>query len=136
MKKVININTHKLFTDITDTVDAMARDWAKSGLVHIYSAHTTSCVRVLENEILSFVDIRFWLDKYTPKDKPENRFSIMGAKMLAAADDIAQFWDRDANPDMAGASMEGFQEFMVKPDREDKIRARLEKERARIHGAL
>ena len=69
-------------------------------------------------------------------DKPENRFSVMGAKMLAAADDIAQFWDRDANPDMAGASMEGFQEFMVKPDREDKIRARLEKERARIHGAL
>ena len=46
--------------------------------------------------------------------------------MLAAADDIAQFWDRDANPDMAGAAMEGFQEFMVKPDREDKIRARLE----------
>ena len=38
-----------------------------------------------------------------------------------------QFWDRDANPDMAGAAMEGFQEFMVKPDREDKIRARLEK---------
>ncbi len=69
-------------------------------------------------------------------DKPTNRFSIMGAKMLAAADDIAQFWDRDANPDMAGAAMEGFQEFMVKPDREDKIRARLEKERARIHGAL
>ena len=69
-------------------------------------------------------------------DKPENRFSIMGAKMLAAADDIAQFWDRDANPDMAGAAMEGFQEFMVKTDREDKIRARLEKERARIHGAL
>ena len=68
--------------------------------------------------------------------KPENRFSIMGAKMLAEADDIAQFWDRDANPDMASASMEGFQEFMVKPDREDKIRARLEKERARIHGAL
>ena len=60
----------------------------------------------------------------------------MGAKMLAAADDIAQFWDRDSNPDMASAAMEGFQEFMVKPDREDKIRARLEKERARIHGAL
>jgi multiple sugar transport system substrate-binding protein len=60
----------------------------------------------------------------------------MGAEMLAAADDIAQFWDRDANPDMAGAAMEGFQEFMVKPDREAKIRTRLEKERARIHGAL
>ena len=69
-------------------------------------------------------------------DKPTNRFSVMGAEMLAAADDIAQFWDRDANPDMAGAAMEGFQEFMVKPDREAKIRARLEKERERIHGSL
>jgi ABC-type sugar transport system, periplasmic component len=68
--------------------------------------------------------------------KPTDRFQVMGAKMLAEADDIAQFWDRDSNPDMAGAAMEGFQEFMVKPDREDKIRARLEKERARIHGAL
>jgi multiple sugar transport system substrate-binding protein len=68
--------------------------------------------------------------------KPDDRFQIMGAEMLAAADDIAQFWDRDSNPDMAGAAMEGFQEFMVKPDREDKIRARLEKERTRIHGAL
>ena len=69
-------------------------------------------------------------------DKPENRFSKMGAKMLAAADDIAQFWDRDANPDMASASMEGFQEFMVKPDREERIRTRLELERLRIHGTL
>ena len=73
MKKVININTFKLFTDITGTVANMARDWAKSGLVHIYSVHTTACVRVLEKEILSFADIRFWLDKYMPKDKLDNR---------------------------------------------------------------
>jgi len=32
--------------------------------------------------------------------------------------------------------MEGFQEFMVKPEREAKIRARIEKERVRIHGPL
>jgi multiple sugar transport system substrate-binding protein len=37
---------------------------------------------------------------------------------------------------MAKAGMEGFQEFMVKPDREGKIRARIEKERERIHGPL
>ena len=68
--------------------------------------------------------------------KPEDRFQQMGAKVLAEAANIAQFYDRDANPDMAKAGMEGFQEFMVKPDREAKIRARIEKERARIHGAL
>ena len=37
---------------------------------------------------------------------------------------------------MAKAGMEGFQEFMVKPEREAKIRARMEKERERIHGSL
>ena len=69
-------------------------------------------------------------------DKPTNRFSVMGFEMLSAADNIAQFFDRDSNPDMASAAMMGFQEFMVKPDREVKIRARLEKERERIHGSL
>ena len=47
-----------------------------------------------------------------------------------------QFWDRDAKSRYGWRSNGSFQEFMVKPDREDKIRARLEKERARIHGAL
>ena len=52
--------------------------------------------------------------------------------MLSAADGLAQFYDRDTNPDMAAAGMEGMQEFMVKPDREAKIRARMDKERKRI----
>ena len=69
-------------------------------------------------------------------DPPEDRFQKMGFAMLSAADGLAQFYDRDANPDMAKAGMEGFQEFMVKPDREAKIRARMEKERERIHGPL
>ena len=69
-------------------------------------------------------------------DAPTDRFQKMGFAMLNAADGLAQFYDRDANPDMAKAGMEGFQEFMVKPDREAKIRARLEKERERIHGPL
>ena len=69
-------------------------------------------------------------------DPPSDRFQKMGFAMLSAADGLAQFYDRDANPDMAKAGMEGFQEFMVKPDREAKIRARMEKERERIHGPL
>ena len=46
---------------------------------------------------------------------------------------IAQFFDRDAPAEMAKIGMEGFQEFMVKPDRLEKILARLEKARARIY---
>ena len=67
---------------------------------------------------------------------PSDRFKQQGFAVLSNASDIAQFYDRDTHPDMHGDGMKGFQEFMVKPDREAKIRARLEKERARIHGAL
>ena len=44
----------------------------------------------------------------------------------------AQFWDRDAPAEMAKVSMEGFQEFMVKPDNLDRILAKLERARKRI----
>jgi multiple sugar transport system substrate-binding protein len=46
---------------------------------------------------------------------------------------IAQFFDRDAPAEMAKAGMEGFQEFMVRPDNIDQIRERLENARQRIY---
>ena len=63
---------------------------------------------------------------------PEDRFTMAGFEMLNAADGLAQFYDRDTSPEMASVGMEGFQEFMVNPDREDAIRERLERERQRI----
>ncbi len=46
---------------------------------------------------------------------------------------VAQFWDRDAPAEMAKVSMEGFQEFMVKPGDLDRILAKLERARERIY---
>jgi multiple sugar transport system substrate-binding protein len=46
---------------------------------------------------------------------------------------IAQFFDRDAPAEMAKIGMEGFQEFMVKPDNLDRILERLEAARGRIY---
>lgn len=46
---------------------------------------------------------------------------------------IAQFFDRDADAEMAKLGMEGFQEFMVYPENLDDILARLEEARLRIH---
>ena len=46
---------------------------------------------------------------------------------------IAQFFDRDAPAEMAKAGMEGFQEFMVKPERLDAILNRLEKVRGSVY---
>ncbi len=63
---------------------------------------------------------------------PEDRFTVAGFEMLNAADGLAQFYDRDTNPEMASVGMQGFQEFMVNPDREAEIRERMETERRRI----
>lgn len=64
---------------------------------------------------------------------PEDRILREGQKVLAEAAGLAQFYDRDTDPQMAKAGMEGFQEFMVKPDRLGDIRQRLERARKRIY---
>ena len=69
MKKTIKIKTDKLFTDITNDVASIARKWGKSGLVNIYSKHTTFCIWCAENELLHHVDVRFFLDKLVPRWK-------------------------------------------------------------------
>ena len=46
---------------------------------------------------------------------------------------LAQFYDRDAPAEMAKAGMEGFQEFMVKPDRLDAILKRLDKVQKKVY---
>jgi len=60
-------------------------------------------------------------------------FLQQGFEMLSTASALAQFFDRDAPPEMAKAGMEGFQEFMVKPENVDRILERLETARARIY---
>ncbi len=52
MKSKITIKTDKLFTIITDDVAEFAKEWGKSGIVNIYTTHTTTSLRVLENELL------------------------------------------------------------------------------------
>ncbi|MEZ9697905.1 extracellular solute-binding protein [Vibrio sp. 10N.261.46.E12] len=54
-------------------------------------------------------------------------FLDKGVAMLAASDGTAQFYDRDTDPAMAKEGMKGFQEFMVHPERIDKILKKLDK---------
>ncbi|MFV0321601.1 MAG: ABC transporter substrate-binding protein [Alphaproteobacteria bacterium] len=60
-------------------------------------------------------------------------FIDKGVAMLGSVEGTAQFYDRDTDPDMAKIGMVGFQEFMVKPERLDKILDKLEKARIRIY---
>ena len=65
-------------------------------------------------------------------DAPTDKFLKIGFKVLSESAGLAQFYDRDTNPEMAKEGMKGFQEFMVKPDREKQIRKRIERVRKRI----
>ncbi|PMH46687.1 sugar ABC transporter substrate-binding protein [Vibrio sp. 10N.286.49.B3] len=58
-------------------------------------------------------------------------FLNTGVEMLNTAQGTAQFYDRDTDPAMAKEGMKGFQQFMVHPDRIDKILDQLEKTRKR-----
>ena len=66
MKKVIKIKTDKLFSNITSEVKKFAKDWSKSGIVNVFSKHTTFCVWCTEDELLHKADVRFFLDKMAP----------------------------------------------------------------------
>jgi multiple sugar transport system substrate-binding protein len=61
-----------------------------------------------------------------------NFFLTEGVKILADADGISQFYDRDAHPEIAKAGMDGFVEFMIFPDRLDGILKNIDRIRKRI----
>jgi len=63
----------------------------------------------------------------------EDKFIKEGFETVSTASGLAQFYDRDAPAEMAKAGMEGFQEFMIKPERLDKILERLDKIQAKVY---
>lgn len=63
----------------------------------------------------------------------DDPFIQAGFESLSNAYALAQFFDRDAPAEMAKVGMEGFQEFMVRPENLDAILERLEKARQRIY---
>lgn len=63
------------------------------------------------------------------KDDP---YLKQGRQILLDAKGLAQFYDRDTRPEMAKIGMQGFQEFMLKPERGSSILSRLENARQRI----
>lgn len=63
----------------------------------------------------------------------KNEFLKAGQNILGAATGISQFFDRDAEPEVAKVGMDGFVEFMRHPDRLDKILQKIEKARKRVH---
>jgi multiple sugar transport system substrate-binding protein len=63
----------------------------------------------------------------------DDRFLRKGQALLANAEALSQFFDRDANEDLATIAMKGFQEFMINPDRLDSVLDGIERARLRIY---
>ena len=63
----------------------------------------------------------------------DDKFIVEGFETVSTAAGLAQFYDRDAPAEMAKAGMEGFQEFMIKPERLEAILKRLDKVAARVY---
>ena len=63
----------------------------------------------------------------------DDKFLSQGFDMLSNAYGLAQFYDRDAPAEMAQAGMDGFQEYMVNPDRRDRIIERLDKVHSEVY---
>ncbi len=64
---------------------------------------------------------------------PQDKYLQQGFELLGNAYALAQFYDRDTDARMAKIGMEGFQEYMVRPDRRADILKRLEQARSRMN---
>jgi multiple sugar transport system substrate-binding protein len=64
---------------------------------------------------------------------PKDSFLKAGFSMLSNAYALGQFYDRDAPAEMAQAGMNGFQQYMLKPQDRQAILERLEQVRQRVY---
>ncbi|HKF76282.1 MAG TPA: type 2 isopentenyl-diphosphate Delta-isomerase [Candidatus Dormibacteraeota bacterium] len=76
------------FIDITDDVAAILRlRPVRSGLVHVYSAHTTAAIRVNENEPLLMADFRRFLSGVAPAGEGAYEHDDMTRRLGVPADE-------------------------------------------------
>jgi len=64
---------------------------------------------------------------------PQDTYLKAGFSMLSKAHALGQFYDRDAPAEMAKAGMDGFQQYMLRPQDRSAILAKLETVRQRVY---
>lgn len=69
----------------------------------------------------------------TDVDLTSDPLIAMATNALKTVDGTSQYFDRDANPDVAQAGLKGFQEFMAHPERVDQVLSRIEHARKRAY---
>lgn len=111
----------------TDTVHIPAKAKNKADAKKFLAYLARADVQTIMNKELG------QLPTNSKAEKPSDPFLEAGFNLLSGASALAQFYDRDAPAEMAKAGMEGFQEFLSKPQDLDKILDRLEKARQKIY---
>lgn len=101
-------------------------DVAREFLTYFYQADNLKRYLDPEGNVPARTDI----------DTSSNHMVNEAKKGLIGVAGTAQYFDRDTNPDVAQAGLKGFQEFMARPDRAERILGDIERARERIYGAL
>jgi multiple sugar transport system substrate-binding protein len=111
----------------TDTlhIPTGAKNKADARKFLAYAARATTQTQI--NEILGQLPVN------KNSTVPDDPFLKLGFAMLSSATALAQFYDRDSLPEMAKVGMDGFQQYMIKPEQRDNIIKRMEQVRKRVH---
>jgi len=69
-RRIIKKKTEKRFMDISEDIKKIIKESKiKNGFVNIFTKHTTCGIKIMENEILSLVDITNHIEKIAPDNK-------------------------------------------------------------------
>lgn len=67
-RKEISIRTEKQFISLRGMLDDFIREEKGLGLVHVFVAHTTCAIKILEGELLLLSDINDYLKRTFPEN--------------------------------------------------------------------
>lgn len=62
------MRTEKQFTPLNDSLNEFVKGKKGTGLVHVYTSHTTCAIKIIEGETLLLADINNFLDTLIPKE--------------------------------------------------------------------
>ena len=67
-RKEVIIKTEKQFTCLNEMLSEFVKDKKGTGLLHVFTTHTTCAVKIIEGETLLLADINNFLDTLIPKE--------------------------------------------------------------------
>ena len=86
----VTIRTEKQFTDLKEYIQKLIEGKKGMGLVHIFVAHTTCAIKIMEGELLLLSDVSKYLDSEFPQ-QAEYRHDMIGIRDVPLSERINGF---------------------------------------------